>query len=852
MLRNSWRGVVEHPVRFLMSLLAVVLGVAFVTGTFALRGVLADTFHDIVDSSMQGDVYVRGELINGDDPSGAAPLEGGSRNLIPMNLTDQIEAVDGVGLVMPEISGSVVVVGANGTAVTTSGAPSFAIGLDERDETVWIEDGAWPRGPSEIGIESSALKRSGLSVGDTTKVVIGGQALDVTVVTDIGFGAPVSGAVIVGLDMEVAKEFYAPDGNVETIAIFGDGSVSEEELAEAVRAVVGSESIDVITGSDIRAETREAIDQIVGFIGVFLLVFALIALFVGAFIIVNTFTMQVRQRLREIAVLRAVGASPLQVFSSVVGQAIIVGIVGSALGVLAGAGLIALITRLFASMGMELASSVPISVETVTIALITGVGVSAVAAALPARRAAKIPPIDAMSESVGGVEKPLKVRGWIGAVLVTGGVVSLVASVVSDGDGRGSMLGLGAVLLLVGALIISPVLMPRVVNALSWPFVRLGRPVVALARGNVQRNPRRASNTAGALMIGMALVGAAATLAASTQASVAGIIEDTVHSDFIVSGQAGPMPSGAGDAIAEVPGIDRMDLMIYGPSVVGSSTEFISGANPGFFDDVMTVTEVDGDLRALDRGEAVVAEATADAHGWAVGDSFVVRSIAPNPDGSFNEITLTVGGTFTSPALGVAILAPMDDVLEVLPEQNRMLDSVFLSVEGGADVEQVRADLEEAVAPYYVVSVMDKEEFTSMLTDQVNMMLNVLYALLALSIIIAVLGIVNTLALSVMERTREIGLQRAVGLSRWQLSLVTVTESVLIAVFGTVLGLAVGVGIATTLPSVFVDQGLEQLAIPYGQLIGMLVLAVAVGVLAALWPATRAARLPVLESIASD
>ncbi|MGO1318241.1 MAG: FtsX-like permease family protein, partial [Cellulomonadaceae bacterium] len=480
MLKVTWRGVVEHPVRFLMSVIAVVLGIAFVTGTFALRGVLATTFHDIVDSSMAADVYVRGEPL-GDADAGeldAATGQSSNRAQVAASLAETIDEVSGVRVALPAYTGSVVLVGADGTAVTTSGAPSFGVDASADDPTLSLLEGRWPQSSSEIALEHSALVHSGLSVGDTTTIVAAGQIMDVTVVGDLGFDAAVSGAIIVGLDSDTAAALFAPDGTVDSIAVFGDGSQDEEALAGRVSSALSGSEVSVVTGDEARAESRAAVDQIVGFIGTFLMIFAVIALFVGGFIITNTFTMAVRQRLREIAVLRAVGASPRQVFASVVGQAAIVGLVGSALGILGGAGLIEIVKKLFASMGMELASSIPITRSTVAVALVTGLLVSVLAAAIPARRAAKVPPVDAMNESIGGKEKPLRTRTVIGAALLVAGAACLIGATRADGGVANWSLGVGAAGLLIGALVVAPAVMPVASRVLSWPFVVIGRPVV--------------------------------------------------------------------------------------------------------------------------------------------------------------------------------------------------------------------------------------------------------------------------------------------------------------------------------------------------------------------------------------
>ncbi|PZR53866.1 ABC transporter permease [Xylanimonas oleitrophica] len=863
MLKVTWRGVVEHPVRFAMSLLAVVLGVAFVTGTFALRTVLADTFHDIVGSSMAADAYVRGPELG--DGASSGPVPGtAARAAVPLALADDAAAAPGVSVALPDVQGDVVLVGADGTAVATTGAPSLGLSADPRDPLVQVGAGRLPQGPDEVIVETSGLDRAGLAVGDTTRVVAGGELHDVTVVGEMRFGAPVSGAVIVGFEPDTARDLFAPDATVGAVAVHGEPGISEEALADAVRAHLaaagGAGDVEVATGADVRAEATRAVDEQVGFIGAFLLAFALVALFVGGFIIANTFAMSVRQRLREIAVMRALGASPVQVFGSVVGQAAIVGLVGSVLGAVAGAGLVQVLRRVLVGIGMELGGSVPVTTGVVVLALVTGVGVSVLAAAVPARRAAKIPPLDAMTDHAGRSERPLRLRAALGGALSALGVAGLAAAPhLRVGE---TVLGVSAGALLVGVLVLGPVLVAPVARALAWPFVRAGRPVVALARENVARAPRRAAATTSALVVGMALVGAAATVAASTQASLAAVVEDSVRTDLVVSGAQGVVPTGAATAAGQVDGVAASVPLIVGPVLVSSDADADADADAGagprytelvtadrLFDRLMAAEPVAGDLTATDRGQALVSEAAAQEHGWQLGSTLTFRAVAPSADGTTATRSVPVGGIYPTCGLGAEVVVDGDVFDDVVPGQAQYVNMLFVTVAPGADVADVRAGLVDAVRPYLVASVQDKDDLAADLARQVDQVLAVLYALLALSVVIAVLGIVNTLALSVMERTREIGLQRAVGLSRLQLAGTTVVESVLTTVLGTVVGLGVGVGAAAATRYVFEDEGMTELVVPAGQVGVMLAVAALVGVLAALWPAVRAARLPVLRSV---
>lgn len=849
MTRVALRGIRSHLGRFLLSILAVLLGVGFVAGTFSLRAMMSATFDDIVESGTNADTYVQGttiEATGGDAMTGFAGAQ-----QFPIEMVDVIAEADGVAGVVPDVSGSIVLVGADGTAVMSSGPPSFGMGLAPDETAIWMADGREPTGPGEIALETAALESSGLAVGDTTTVVLAGEIREVEVVGEVGFAAPMAGAIMVGLDMETAMAAYAPDGMVDLVGVYAEDGVSQTELASSVEAtlagVPGTDSVEVLTGDQMRDDGREQWQSMLGFISTFLLVFAGIALFVGTFIISNTFAMVVRQRQREFAMLRAVGASPSQVFASVLGQAAVIGVVGSLLGVGAGVGLVAGLQQIFAGMGMELSGRIPLDGFTIAISVITGTLVSLVAAVVPARKAALTAPVEAMRDDVVRHDRASRWRTAAGAVLLVGGLVAVAAAATGViEDNRPSLLGVGAGAIVISVLMLAPTIAGAVLGVLAAPAVRGMRPLGGLAKGNVTRHPKRTASTAGALMVGMALVGAASVLAASAQASVRDVVDNESQADLLLQSATWDVPAELVSEVATLDGLQRVDPLrvAYTTAVDGEVTPVV-GAPVGFFDATLTVPVVDGATAAMADGQAVVQELAAEPKGWEVGDTLTVA-------GSVETVDVTIGAVIDSRAIGASVILP-DAVYDTVADPtSTMTDTVFLLAEPGADVAQIRDQVTELAAPYVVVSVMDGEEFGDAIAEQVNQMLVILYALLGLSIVIAVLGIVNTLALSISERTREIGLLRAVGLGRLQLAGVVTIESVLTAVFGTVLGIGVGAGLAATMPTVFRDEGFTSLVIPWGPLGALLGLAVVVGALAAVWPAVRAARMDVLEAIAYE
>lgn len=847
MRRVALRGIRAHLVRFLLSLLAVALGVAFVAGTFALRTMLSGTFDGIVDAAAPADAYVRV-----DQPDDASLVMGTTTaQSVPLELVDEVAAVDGVAHAIPGLSGTIVLVGADGTAVQSTQAPSMALNYTPDDPSLDVVEGRGPERTGEVALETATLESSGLAVGDTTTAVLSGQVTEVEIVGRVDLGGPMAGATLVLVDQQTALDLLAPDGGgVNEIAVYTADGTTPEQLVERLAPLAG-DGLEVVTGDALRADSKADIASQLGFITTFLLVFAGIALFVGAFIISNTFAMSVRQRMRELALLRAVGASPLQVFASVLAQAAVVGLLGSALGIAGGLALVSGLRVVLGSIGMDLVGDIPVDATTIVVSLVVGTAVSVLAAALPARRAALVPPVEAMRDDVAVPERSLRWRAVGGLAIGAVGVAALVLALTRpEEDVAETLLGVGAGAVLVGVLMLSPVVARTAVGVLAWPFVRLLRPVGRLARGNVVRNPRRTANTAGALMIGMALVGAVSVIAVSAQQSVTGVVEAQTNADVVVRSATMVIPSGAVDDVAALPEAGTSDAVAFAPLAVAGpgeepAVDYVIGLADGTLGRSVEVELVDGSLDELGAGQVAVTEAAADEHGWTVGDELTVA-------GADGPQALSVVAVITTNVLGSPLVVGQDVLDTLVPREQQQVDTILVTAAAGVSATELQDAVADAVAPYVVVSVLTRDEFVSNLADQVNQLLVILYALLGLSVVIAVLGIVNTLALSVIERTREIGLLRAVGLGRLQLAGTVTVESVLTAVFGTVLGLAVGVALAATMPTVFADDGLSELAVPWANLGGMVALAVVVGVLAALWPATRAARLKVLDAVAYE
>ena len=860
MNRVAWRSVRAHAKQFFLTTFAVVLGVAFLSGTLALRASMSETFSKLTSSTITSDLYVEGAKIASDGNNGSS--DSTQTQPIDSSLADQIKQVDGVEAANPGTQVNGVLVGANDTPVSNMGAPTLFLPLyDKEPGRTWAQ-GHMPKGGGEIALESGALKNSGLKIGDKTHIVIQGQPTEVTVVGEFHFESSMASATVVGMDPDWLMPLAAPDGRVSTISIDLAKGASLDTVKSEVTKVV-PDGTQVKTRAELIKEQNKTIESQLGFIQTFLMVFVVIAMFVGSFIIMNSFAMSVRQRVKEFALLRAVGASPGSVFGIVFLQAVVIGIIGSALGVAAGAGLLAGLAKMLDTMGMPLLEGTGLTAPIIVISLVVGLAVTIIGALMPAREAALTHPVEAMRGVSGSREKSLVLRTIIGGLLLAAGAAAVAAAWVNeDLEQRQLIMGLGAGGVVLGLLIVSPTLARPVVAVLGLPF-RMLRPSGRLALRNIVHNPRRTANTSGALMVGMALVCAGATLAASFNASTADEIDRSLKADLLVqpatmSSSNTKLSSEKAKELAAIDGVkETSSYTLYVNAVTkpdGSQNPAATSLviDPATYSSAYDIRVTSGSLSDLDATHVAVNK----NENLKMGDKVTLTG----PNGSV-EATVGaivdpkgIGGTyFYSPKVAAAVGSWTSPGTSTDPDH--VLDAplgMLLTLEDGANLDTVRHKAEDIVADTYQYSVNDASQLSDKVGQRINQMLAVLYGLLGLSIVIAILGIVNTLVLSVSERTREIGLMRAVGLGKTQLAGEIITESVLTSLYGTVLGGATGVVLAAALKKILEDQGLTSLSVPWGQMVGMLALSVVVGIIAALWPALRASRLPVLDAIATE
>ncbi|WP_194836253.1 ABC transporter permease [Nocardia sp. XZ_19_369] len=835
MRKVALRNLAAHKVRLALTLLSVVLGTAFIAGSFVFTDTLQRTFDGIFAGQAKG-VDVR-----------VSPKERQAQG-IPNNIVDELRKYPGVRTAAPSVNGVVVLLTPDGKkAIQTGGAPTFGQSYLPPEQAVAepnkFVQGAPPTKPGEIALNTTGAERAGLKLGEHTKVMIPSQGnpLDVTLTGIYEVPSDTGGFIGVLFDDSQARKLFTDGLHVAYVdlAVAGiPGDQLRDDLAKELP------NYKVQNGDQVREDLKKEVSNALNFINYFLLAFGAIALIVGTFIIYNTFSMIVAQRLRELALLRAVGASRQQVGRSVVAEAFVIGLVGSALGLAGGVGLAFGLSAVLNAFDLGLPTgSMAVLPRTIVVGLLVGLAVTVLSAYAPARRAAKIPPVEAMREEFASAGDSLRVRTLVGVVLAVAGGVLVYVGAQSTGGNAALTVGIGALALILAVLLAAPALSRPVVAGLGvliGPFGPIGR----MARNNAARNPRRTAATAFALTLGLMLVTAIGMLGASAKASVGVLVDKGVRSEYVLAGQQFVgVPFGAADAVRKsVPGVaDVVGIRGVGFKI---GDDQVGGASPdGQLDRALNYEILRGSATLGDR-DILVSEDEADKRGWRVGQQVSPTSF----DGK--KVPLTVTGIYRkTPLLGALVVSPVV-YKEVVPVNFQSNFVVLVTAQPGTDLTELRADLEKAVEPFPVVQVQNREEFKGAQGQQINTLLAILYGLLALAVVIAILGIVNTLALSVVERRREIGMLRAVGMQRAQVRRTIYLESMLIAVFGAIVGMLLGLGLGVGFLRTLRDLGLDQIAIPWSQLVLVLVSSAVVGVLAALWPAVRAARTPPLAAIA--
>ncbi|ABL83457.1 MULTISPECIES: FtsX-like permease family protein [unclassified Nocardioides] len=845
MIKAALRSLLGRKLRLLMSTFAIVLGVAFVAGSLIFSDMLNRSFTAIFASTV-GDVIVR--------PEGGASLDGTPSTLtVPSDLLPRLESVPGAARVDGNVSAvGVFVVSRENKLIGGNGAPGIGVNWNDAPaghglEGLSVVEGRVPEGADEVALDVAAADKAGYAVGDTIRVITSTDTPvlqpELVGLVDFADGGSLNGATLTVFDTTTARDLFLGGEDAYTdVWVTAEGGTSQAELRDRVREVLPGD-LEAITGDDAADESGNLLLEAVSFITTFLLIFAGIALVVGAFLIANTFSILVAQRSRELALLRALGASQRQVTRSVLVEAAVVGALGSTLGLGLGVLLALAIRAMFEQVGLDLSGQgIIFAPRTVIAGYAVGVLITMAAAWLPARRTARIAPVQALRDDVALPESSIHRRLVAGVVQLVVGAVALTAGLFFDVPRAGWLVGVGVLLIFLGVATASPVIARPVLHLFGVLYRRAFGPVGNLAGENARRNPRRTTATASALMIGLALATTMAILGASAKASVDRIIEDNFVGDFVVGNVVGQGFSPAiGDQMARVDGVEAVVRQRYVPMEVDGDDTYVSGVDPHDLSGLLDLTMTEGSRDDLVDGSVLVSEEYAADHGVAVGDQIELDT----PAGTDRHPV--VGEFEENPLIGTGIVTTLPTLVAAgYPESDNQL---IIDTDGSPGVHE---RLDAVVADLPVVSVKDQAEFAAEQREPIDQLVLMIYALLGLALVIAVLGIVNTLALSVIERTRELGLLRAIGVSRRQLRRMIGLESVVIAVLGAVLGLLLGLCFGVVLMYALRDEGLEVISVPGVQLVVFLVLSIVIGFLAAVFPARRAARLDVLQAIAAE
>ena len=847
MLRATLKGLLAHKLRLALTALSVVLGVAFVSGTFVLTDTINHTFDNVFAEVTAGvDVSVRAKSGFGDD----AGLEA-QRNTVPAALVETVARVPGVAEVEGSVGGFAQPIAPDGDAVTTGGAPNlgFNWGLVDELNPLRTRTGRPPQAAGEVMFDAVTAREHDFEVGRRVRVLTATGSHEFTLVGTAGFGEAdnLAGATLAIFDTPTAQQLFGKEGAFDTVDVVAEEGVNVAELRQRVSAAVPPD-MEVLTGTEVGQESADAVKTGLGFFSTALLTFAGISLFVGAFIIFNTFTILVAQRTRELALLRALGASRRQVLTSVMLESLAVGLVSSILGLALGVLVAVGLQELLKGFGIDLPSTTTQFLpRTVIASFVVGVGVTLVAAVGPARRAGKVAPMAALrDETATQAPESLRRRSMAGSVVTGLGAAALFFGLYGGMDNGLPMVGLGAGLTFLGVAVLSPLVARPLAAAIGSPLPKVAGVSGRLGRQNAMRNPRRTAATAAALMVGLGLVGCVSVLAASITESATEIFERSLAADYTVSTEQF-IPTISPDVaqrLSEQPELVAVSGIKNGPFRIGDDTKYMTGADPATVRDVLNLDLRSGDYSSLARGEMLVSVDAPEDDELSVGDTLGVAFARTG------ERELRIGGTFArNELLGSYLISSA--VFEA--NYTEPLDFVVLAKAApGVPPAASRAAVERVTEDYPNVTVRDQAETKQQQRDQVNQLVGLISALLGLALIIAFFGIVNTLALSVFERTRELGLLRAVGMSRRQVRSMVRGESVITSVLGAVLGLAIGVVFGWALVSALSDEGINDLVIPAGQLLTYVVVAGLAGVLAAVGPARRAARLDVLAAITHE
>ncbi|WP_169946286.1 ABC transporter permease [Microbispora sp. H11081] len=846
MLRVALKGLAARKLRLVLTAISIALGVSFVTGTFVLGDTMTATFDKMYSDLGQGtDVTVRGR------PAFTDTTTLGSGRAMPEAVVDTVRKVPGVAAAEGGLTGYALMLDKSGTPIQPGGAPTLGVSYAQDRGlagAIAPRAGRGPSGPGETAIDAATARKYGFAPGDRIRIVFeSGKPAEFTVAGVLGFGDAdnLAGATLAAFDLRTAQTVLRMEGKVDEISVRASDGISPDELRTRVAAVLPAD-LEAVTSATVAGEASKAVRDGLGFFTTAFLGFAGVSLLVGAFLIWNTFSILVAQRGREHALLRAIGARRRQLLGSVLTEAVAIGLLASALGLGLGLLVAGALRGLLASVGIDVpTTTIELQPRTVVAALVVGLGVTLAAALVPAWKATRIPPIAALRESAAPARTLPKGRIIAGGVLLVAGLPALAWAVA--GPSRGGAAAIGSLATFLGLILLAPALVRPLVAVLGAPVARLGM-AGALARQNAGRAPRRTASTATALMIGLAVVVAMTVVATSMKASVADVMERANRADLILKASsqlAAGIPADAADELRGLPEAGVVSPMRYGRIQVAGKTTSVAAVDPRTAEQVADIGVSSGSLPKLADGEVMVAADEAKTHGWRLGDEVTLRFPQTG------DQVMRLAGTYTDTTLlGAGYLVTL--AAHEANFSGRLDAVVLVRAAEGVPADDLKRSVRAALAGYPNVAVQDTDEFNAAQSATVDQLLGLVNVLLGLAVLIALLGVVNTLALSVLERTRELGLLRAVGMTRRQVRACVRWEAVLVAAIGSVLGTVLGLALGTAAARALADEGITVLQVPVALPLVYAVAAAAAGVLAAITPARKAAKVDVLRAVVAE
>lgn len=843
MFRIALKSILGRKARLVLTSLAVILGTAFLSGTSVFSATLDRTFNNLFEDVFKNiDGYVRStQVVEGD----FGLIE---RQRIPADMVDKVLAVPGVSDAVPDIQAFARIVGKDGKPIGTEGAgpPTFGSVAVEFEGALWtIAEGKFPKGPNEVALDEASAEKAGYVVGDTVKIVAQSGSRSFTMVGIASYGDVRSpgGATFALFDVETAAEFLGKPGFVDAILVVGDGTRTDEQLATDIDAIFEpSQKIETLTGAEITKETQDDIGEALSFFSIFLTFFSFIALGVGSFVIYNVFSISAAQRQRENALLRALGANRSQITRSMLIESVVVGLVGSLLGFVGGLGISKLLSVALPALGIDLPSGgLVVNTSILLNTVVVGLVVTVLSAVLPARRAGKVPPLAAMRATAIETAGPGRKRlVWaLGFMLL--GVVAIGAVI---GGASNNLLGLGVVLVFIGTIVIGPTIARPVALFLGRPAEAMRGVTGQMARQNAARNPKRTSRTSAPVLIGVALVTAVSALAASINGQISDIFTEQFKGDYAISTSAqgfGGLSPDLATSLSEIDGVDDATGIGTVLTKIDGKGRTLTVITPATIEGNFDIGLINANYSVLDKDGILISESLAQRDGLKIGSTIPVTF----GDGVTRD--LTVRALYVNDDLAGNRVISRETFAGTTVSSFDF--SVYVTLEKGADSSKVRAALEKAIDDYGQGKLLSKDEYIDEQAGQVNQLLGLIYGLLALSVIISIVGIIITLLLSVFERQREIGLLRAVGMTRSQVRTTVRWESVITSLLGAVLGILLGIGLGWVIVYALRDQGLTSFQIPVGSTVFIMVMSFFVGVLAAVYPAWRATKVDMLDAL---